>query len=259
MAKHPSGKRAVLGPFYAPPAPAPAPASVPAATESIMRTMPRQQRARAAVHRILRATGELLDEAGYDALTTTAVAERAAVNIATLYRYFPDKFALVHALAVTLDAERNERLWQSMQAFADADDWRPELRRLLEVHLDARLRISGARGLRRALHSAPPLWVLEREGAARWVDRFQGALRHRIPQLAARRATVLARTVLAVLRGLLDSAMTDPGLQRELAREGARVLEAYLAATLEARTGSPRAARGPATRGGGPHPVSPSG
>lgn len=213
--------------------PAPAPDPVPEATAAVMRTMPRQQRARAAVQRILRATGDLLDDAGYDALTTAAVAERADVNIATLYRYFPDKFALVHALAVTIDVERRLRLDRRMQAFAEADDWRAELRNLLQAHLDARLRLSGARGLRRALHSAPPLWVLEREGAARWVDRYEAALRARVPRLSARRATRLARTTLAVLLGLLDSAMADPGLEREFALEGARVLEAYLADTLD--------------------------
>jgi AcrR family transcriptional regulator len=49
--------------------------------------------------RLLDACAALLDEVGYDALTTSQVARRAGVPIGTLYQFFNGKTALASALA----------------------------------------------------------------------------------------------------------------------------------------------------------------
>ena len=52
---------------------------------------------KATLARILQAAGEVLQESGYEGLNTTAVAQRAGVSTATMYRHFPDKHAVLHA------------------------------------------------------------------------------------------------------------------------------------------------------------------
>ena len=198
-----------------------------------MRTVPRQQRARAAVNRILRATGELLDDAGFDALTTTAVAERADVNIATLYRYFPDKFALIEALALSIEAERLAKVDPMLAAFARSPDWRRDLRAVFDKLLDLRLKRTGVKGLRRALHSAPQLWVAERAGFGRMVERWAAALRGRVPSMTAVRAELVATAVMTMLVGMLDWTMAEPAKRRAVMREGGAALERYLAPYLD--------------------------
>lgn len=64
-----------------------------------LRRVPVQGRSLARVNRMLDACAALLDETGYEALTTTLVAERAHVAIGSVYQFFPDKRAIVRALA----------------------------------------------------------------------------------------------------------------------------------------------------------------
>lgn len=72
---------------------------------STLRRRPAQRRSVERVERMLDECALLLDQVGYDALTTKEVARRAEVPIGTFYQFFPDKQGLVRALALrNLDA-----------------------------------------------------------------------------------------------------------------------------------------------------------
>jgi AcrR family transcriptional regulator len=64
------------------------------------RKSPNQDRAKATVAAILDATARILAEDGFEAVNTNRVAEVAGVSIGSLYQYFPNKGALVGAVAV---------------------------------------------------------------------------------------------------------------------------------------------------------------
>ncbi|MYY84577.1 TetR family transcriptional regulator [Streptomyces sp. SID335] len=66
---------------------------------SSMRRLPVQERSAERLTRILDACAAVLDETGYDGLTTRAVAQRAGVPIGSVYRFFGNKRALTDALA----------------------------------------------------------------------------------------------------------------------------------------------------------------
>jgi AcrR family transcriptional regulator len=63
------------------------------------RKKPRQDRSRATVAALLQATADILVRDGYAKLTTNRIAERAGVNIASLYQFFPGKEAIVAELS----------------------------------------------------------------------------------------------------------------------------------------------------------------
>jgi AcrR family transcriptional regulator len=68
--------------------------------EHKLRNEPTQARSRARLRRVLDAADEVLATEGADVFTTTRVAEVAEVPIGSIYRFFPDKEAIVEALAI---------------------------------------------------------------------------------------------------------------------------------------------------------------
>ena len=68
-------------------------------TPPVLRRTPVQQRSAERLARILDACAVLLDETGYEQLSTRAVAARAGVPIGSVYRFFGNKRAMVAALA----------------------------------------------------------------------------------------------------------------------------------------------------------------
>lgn len=71
-------------------------------TDSLQSTLPwrvpQQARSWKRFHRILDAAAELFAEIGYESVTTDAIAARANTSVGGLYRFFPDKLAVFHAL-----------------------------------------------------------------------------------------------------------------------------------------------------------------
>ncbi|MCP5208885.1 MAG: TetR/AcrR family transcriptional regulator [Hahellaceae bacterium] len=69
------------------------------ANELEPRRRPQQARSRERIESILRCSAELICEAGVEAVTTSEIARRAEISLASLYRYYPNKAAIVKALA----------------------------------------------------------------------------------------------------------------------------------------------------------------
>lgn len=63
-----------------------------------LRVEPAQERSLARIDALLDAAATVVDEVGFDRLTTAQVAELSGASIGTVYRYFPDRIALLVAL-----------------------------------------------------------------------------------------------------------------------------------------------------------------
>jgi AcrR family transcriptional regulator len=74
--------------------------TTPSITSGPLRRVPVQGRSVARVKRMLDACAHLVDAIGYEALTTTLLAEKAGVAIGSVYQFFPDKRAIVQALTM---------------------------------------------------------------------------------------------------------------------------------------------------------------
>jgi AcrR family transcriptional regulator len=115
--------------------------------ESPLRRMPVQERSLAKVGRMLDVCAALLDEIGYEELTTTLVAERADVAVGSLYQYFPDKRAIVTALAA-----RNMQAYlarvQARLASGAVEGWREVTEAAIDDFIDMHRTTPGFRTLR---------------------------------------------------------------------------------------------------------------
>jgi AcrR family transcriptional regulator len=74
-----------------------------------MRRQPRQARSQERVSQILDVAEQMFIAEGYNATTTNAIATRAKVPIGSLYQFFPDKGAMVKALAMRYAEQLHQR------------------------------------------------------------------------------------------------------------------------------------------------------
>ncbi|MFE1981609.1 TetR family transcriptional regulator [Streptomyces mirabilis] len=105
---------------------------VPQATS--LRRAPVQRRSAERLTRILDACADLLDEVGYDALSTRAVAQRAGVPIGSVYRFFGNKRAMADALAQRNLERYTEGVTQRLRA-TGAQGWRAAMDAVLDEYL----------------------------------------------------------------------------------------------------------------------------
>ncbi len=194
------------------------------------RRRPRQKRAVETVERILDTTAELLDEVGFERLTTNAVAERSGINVASLYGYFPNKFAILAALWERAGREQRAFLERALAETGDETDLIEVLRRSLIAFNELALREPGHAELAEAMRSAPELaelWEAERRQAVAQLARL---LRSR-PDFEITRAQteriapVLIEATSGVSRLLRSS---SPRRRLQYVRELERMLSAYM-------------------------------
>jgi AcrR family transcriptional regulator len=112
-----------------------------------MRRAPVQERSAARVERMLDVCGQLIDEVGYEATTTTMIARRAEVSVGSLYQFFPDKRAVVQALAQrNLDVYLG-RLGQAL-AGVRLRHWRDMIDVAIDLWVDLHRELPGFRVVR---------------------------------------------------------------------------------------------------------------
>jgi AcrR family transcriptional regulator len=108
--------------------------------------MPVQGRSVARVARMLDKCAELIDEIGYDGLTTTLLAERAGVAIGTVYQFFPDKRAVVAALTMR-NMEAYVRRLSERMSDAGMSRWVDAVDLALDEYINMHRHVPGFRTL----------------------------------------------------------------------------------------------------------------
>ncbi|MFF0746275.1 TetR/AcrR family transcriptional regulator [Streptomyces sp. NPDC004111] len=197
------------------------------AVRPALRREPVQQRSAERLARILDACAELLDETGYEKLSTRAVATRAGVPIGSVYRFFSNKRAMADALAQrNLDAY-GQAIARRLETIPPAD-WRGAVDAVLDEYL-AMKRTRPGFALVEFVAPAQA-GVPDTRVADRLVDLLPAHL-GRTPDADLRRIFTVA--VEAADSVLQLAFRTDPRGDPEIIAETRILLRAYLAGVLD--------------------------
>jgi len=99
-----------------------------------LRRVPTQARARERVGRVLEAAVGLIEQQGTDHLKMADLAKAAGISIGSLYQYFPDKAAVVHALAERCYQESRHCIEEGLAGIADAAAFREAFAQLYDIY-----------------------------------------------------------------------------------------------------------------------------
>lgn len=194
------------------------------------RRMPQQARSKERVDRILDAAAQLLAEEGYNAVKTNHIAKRAGVSIGSVYQFFPNRFAIFHALAERYRGRINEVLARYIGPEAADLSW--------EEALDGT--IDALAELWRTEWSFFAVWIAIqntaelREPDDVYKNRILGEYllpfyRRILPKTPEHRLAKIAGIVFDLYSLLLDSSMrTGNGQDQELVDELRIVVKGYL-------------------------------
>jgi AcrR family transcriptional regulator len=203
--------------------------SVPHATS--LRRAPVQRRSAERLTRILDACAELLDEVGYDDLSTRAVAQRAGVPIGSVYRFFGNKRQMADALAQRNLERYSERVTERLKK-ADKGDWRAAMDAVLDEYLAMKRTAPGFSLV--DFGNQIPVGARHAEPNTRVADRLTDLLSGylgRTPDDHLRRVFLVAVESADTLVHL--AFRTDPHGDEAIIAETRELLRAYLARVLD--------------------------
>ncbi len=211
------------------------PPPAPAAPAAPPRRTPTQRRSQERLARIAQAAGELCAEQGADAVTMEAIAARAGTSIGSLYQFYPNRDALLQAVAERYVADLLQLLDEEE---APADAAGAPLPALVDAVLAPFERFHRTHPGYFAVLFAPAgsraLATVRGRLRERLVARAEELLRRRAPRLGAARRRRVARAAVEAARALLQYVETAlPAAERRPMRaELRRMLVAYLESEL---------------------------
>jgi AcrR family transcriptional regulator len=200
-----------------------------------LRRVPQQARSRARIEGILDAAADLVASEGAEALSTTRIADRAGISVGSLYQYFPDKGAIVDALARRY-LDEFEAL---MDELAEAPDSGDLVGALIDAFADRYRAEPGYRALWFGRHLSDELREADRQNKLALGEGVRKLLiRRGLARDGAALRNICRAAVLTADALLQEAFRADPRGERALLDEAKRILRSYLAEVAGSGTGN---------------------
>jgi AcrR family transcriptional regulator len=199
------------------------------AVETLLRRIPQQNRGQRRVEKILNAASQLFVEVGYEAATTNAIAAKANTSIGSLYQFFPNKEAILHALAARyLDQLRT--LYDQALTIESAHLPLPVLLdRIIDPLAEFKSAYPGFEPIFFGAHASARLAAAAEELHQEVIRRVDAIFSARAPALPASRRKLYATISIAIVEALLPISKAANDLSRvQVITETKRLLLDYL-------------------------------
>ena len=190
---------------------------------------PRQKRAIETYERVLDVAARLLEEEGVERISTNLIAEKADVTPPTLYRYFPNKYAVLRALGDRLMQEQNEIFERFLTNAGDNIEAQIEgtYENLMET-----LRVTeqhpGGLSIMRALRAVPTLQQVRLASHHEVTDAWVEHLSTLFPNIPKAELWIKARLTVDIGYAAIEMAMEEEDISSEIVLgEAANAINAY--------------------------------
>lgn len=183
---------------------------------------PTQQRSVETFELILEVTSRLLGEVGVERLSTNMVCEKAGISPPALYRYFPNKYAILKELGERLMACQNRayREWLEAEQKLEYDGSREASTRGLrdmQARINAAtLAFPGSAWIMRALRAVPTLRHIRLDSHESVSDTSYQALRDRFPNADEAELRLSMRLSTEVMYAATEMVIDNPQIDGDL-------------------------------------------
>ena len=199
--------------------------------ELLEKNKPQQERAKRTYEAILSAAAELLVEVGVERISTNLVAERAGITVPALYRYFPNKYAVLNALGARLMDKQNAAFRQWFDEFVG--DGGPQglidnIYELLKRTYDVTREQKGGLEVVQSLRAVAPLQDVRLASHRLVAAQFAATVADLLDREEDDRVRMQARLSIDTGYAIVEMALEDDALSADaLLQEGARMIRLY--------------------------------
>jgi AcrR family transcriptional regulator len=209
------------------------------ARKTTMRRQPLQERGRRRIEVLLDAAEKEFARVGYEAATTNAIAQRARTSVGSLYQFFPNKEAVLRALA--------ERYLEQLREVHDRvfDDEAARLPlpalydRIIHTLADFHQAHPGFQPLFYGSATSKHLTAVAAKLHGECIDRVDALMAARAPRMDQEQRRLYATMNVEVIKALLPlSESGDPGFRALVLEEIKNLLLAHMRAILDRKAAS---------------------
>ncbi|WP_321489932.1 TetR/AcrR family transcriptional regulator [uncultured Hyphomonas sp.] len=204
---------------------------VPDGVELETKVSPSQDRARNTFETILSITGDLLSEVGFERLSTNMICKRAGLTPPALYRYFPNKYAILHELGRRLMEAQDQAVFDWLrEGGIDTQSFDASAASILRIQRrvnEITKSFPGGAWVVRVMRVIPVLKEVRLESRDLVSEEILEALRKNLPDIPEDRLAMATKLTIELMFSATEMALENPEREDEITQEVCFLVASY--------------------------------